>query len=102
MYSRRALTRVEIKEDVWVYWRCNGRDDLSRIRDLSLNGLFIQTRRPKADTGVKTHVEFLVQEGCIRADAIVRHVEPGSGLGLKFIDIVDRSHLRALINRLRS
>ena len=48
-------------------------------------------------------IDFLVQEGQIRADAVVRHVEPSSGLGLKFTRMpdADRTRLGMLITRLR-
>src|ERR1700682_6610751 len=81
--GRRFSARVESPEDVWVYWRCGGRDDTSRVRNLSLGGLFIETRTPKV-VGAKTQVEFLVQEGQIRTDAVVRPVNPGGGVGLTF------------------
>jgi len=70
--------------------------------DLSIGGLFIQTVRPKR-IGSTTNLHFLVQEGQIRADAIVRHVKPGSGLGLKFkaVNEKDGPNLAALIKRLR-
>ena len=44
-----------------------------------------------------------VQEGQIRADAVVRHVKPGGGLGLKFqaVSEKDRPNLAALMKRLR-
>src|SRR5258707_467973 len=31
-------------QDVWVCWNCNGREDVSLVRDLSLGGLFLLTR----------------------------------------------------------
>jgi hypothetical protein len=49
-------------------------------------------------------LDFLVQEGQIRAEAIVKRAEPGQGLGLKFtaVNNDDRSHLAGLLNRLRN
>jgi hypothetical protein len=90
-------------QEVWVCWNCNGRDDISRVRDLSLGGLFLETRRHRA-VGVATKVDFLVSEGPIRADAIVRHVAAGRGLGLKFTSVTeqDRRKFAALMRRLRS
>jgi PilZ domain len=90
-------------DSVWVYWQCNGRDDVSRVRDLSMGGLFIETEKPRP-IGVTSSLNFLVQEGQIRADAVVRHAEAGTGIGLKFVAIseVDRPHLAALLMRLRS
>jgi hypothetical protein len=88
---------------VWVFWSYAGRDYLSRIRDLSVGGLFIQTDENNP-VGVTANLHFLVQEGQIRAEAIVRHARKGDGLGLKFTAVSDpdRPHLAALMNRLRS
>ena len=68
-----------------------------------MGGLFIETPKPKA-TGGATELDFLVQEGQIRAEAIVRHAKAETGLGLKFITVRenDRSRLAALLSRLRS
>jgi|SRR5271165_6718538 len=101
--TRRLNSRVDSGKSVWVYWECNGDRDLSRVRDLSVGGLFIETPRIKR-LGATTNLHFLVQEGQIRADAEVRHVKPGSGLGLKFkaVSEKDRPNLAALMRRLRS
>ena len=101
--SRRLSSRVQIADGVWVFWKCNsGHEELSRVLDLSLKGLFVETPKVKPP-GINTKLHFLVEEGQIRADAIVRHVRPGSGMGMKFsaISEQDRPHLAALINRLR-
>src|SRR5580693_5312512 len=103
-YSRRALTRFRASEDVWVCWRCNGRDDVSRVLDISIDGLFIQTPHLKVKEGMPAKLDFLVQEGSIKAEAVVRHVKGGSGLGLRFLAVADedRQRLKALLRRLRS
>jgi hypothetical protein len=102
-HSRRFNSRVETHECVWVDWRCAGREDVSRIRNMSLGGLFLETHR-LGGVGSTVKLEFLVQEGQIRADTIVRRVEPGRGLALKFTAVSeeDRPRLEALIRRLRS
>jgi hypothetical protein len=53
--------------------------------------------------GAKTSVHFLVEEGQIRAEAVVRHVKPGRGLGLEFTAVheEDRPRLADLMKRLR-
>jgi PilZ domain len=103
-YSRRALTRLRASEEIWVCWRCNGRDDVSRVLDISIDGLFIQTPHLKVKEGMPAKLDFLVQEGSIKADAVVRHVKGGSGLGLRFLAVADedRQRLKALLRRLRS
>ena len=101
--SRRFNSRTEAPGDVWVYWRCNERDETARVRDVSLGGLFVETAKPRA-VGLTAKVDFLVQEGQIRADAVVRHVEPGRGLGLKLTAVSDgdRPHFIALLSRIRT
>ena len=99
--SRRVNARLVVAQDVWVCWHSNGRDDVARVRDMSLGGLFLQTpaQRP---VGASTKLDFLVSEGQIRADAVIRHVGRG-GLGLKFTAVTDadRPRLAALLRRLR-
>ena len=101
-FSRRRTSRVDTREGVSVYWRCNGRDDISVVRDLSFGGLFIKTQTARP-AGAAAKIEFLVEEGQIRADALVRHVEPAIGLGLRFTAMPegDRSRLGMLVTRLR-
>jgi hypothetical protein len=93
---------METMADVWVYWSCQGKDDVSRVCDLSLGGLCLSTPVP-APVGSKARVDFLVQEGQIRTEAVVRHFVPGGGLGLKFTAITDTDcpQLVALLNRIR-
>jgi len=53
--------------------------------------------------GAKTYLHFLVEEGQIRAEAVVRHEKPGRGLGLEFTAVreEDRGRLADLLKRLR-
>jgi hypothetical protein len=68
---------------------------------LSLGGLFVETAKPTA-VGASVKLYFLVQEGQIGIEAVVRHVKSG-GLGLKFSAMgdADQKRLKALITRLR-
>lgn len=78
-------------------------DDVSQVRNLSVGGLFLATEKPRTE-GAKVKLEFLVQEGQIRAEAMVQRSEPLRGLGLKFTAITqeDRHRLAALLARLRN
>jgi len=93
--------RLHAATDVWVYWECDRLREVSHVRDLSMAGLFIETRRsrPKGDL---VHVHFLVAEGQIRVDGIVVRAQP-NGLGLKFQSITkeDIPQLTGLIDRMR-
>ena len=101
-HSKRFSSRVVTPGDVYVYWSSAGYNDTSRVRDLSSGGLFVRTRKPRS-VGAKTNLYFLVEEGQIRAEAVVRRVEPGRGLGLQFTAVreEDRRHLADLMKRLR-
>ena len=101
LYSRRLISRAETHEDVWVCWRCAGREDVSRVCDLSVGGLFLSTPIPRP-LGAKAKLDFLVPEGQIRAEALVQHLIPNGGVGLKFIAITDQDcpRLVALMNRI--
>jgi hypothetical protein len=52
---------------------------------------------------MSAELDFLVQEGQIRAEAVVRHAEPGRGIGLRFTAVrnEDRLRLAKLMKRLR-
>jgi hypothetical protein len=52
-------------------------------RNFSLGGLFVETSKSNG-VGSTTTLDFLVREGQIRVDAVVRRVKPSRGLGLKF------------------
>jgi hypothetical protein len=91
--GRRRSLRVETPQGVWVYWGCGGRDNTSRVQNLSLGGLFIKTQKPIV-AGAKTQLDFLVKEGQIRADAIVQYVIPDRGVGLRFTAVSEEARLR--------
>jgi PilZ domain len=98
----------DIWDDVWVYWEAmSGREssrsrDVSKVKDLSPSGLFIETRAKKND-GDLLNLHFLVQEGQIRAEAVVKHSATGRGLGVKIKSLMaqDAPHLHRLLTRLR-
>jgi hypothetical protein len=98
-------SRVEVADGVWVYWRCNGREDVSRVRNLSIAGLYIETSTIRL-VGIKANLDFLVQEGQIRAEAVTCHSadRERKGVGLRFTALseADRANFAALLIRLRS
>lgn len=98
--ARRLHNRVETRQGVWVYWGCEKLEDTSRVRDLGMGGLFVATQKALA-VGARLELDFLVQEGAIRAAATVRHTKPGRGMGLKFTSVrsEDLQHLAKLVDR---
>lgn len=102
-YTRRVTPRTEASEDVYAFWYCNGRGNLSRVRNLNLGGIFVEAPIPK-DLGAPVELYLLVPEGQIHAKAVVRHMEPNEGLGLKIMAFREKDRLRfgALMKRLYS
>lgn len=102
LYSRRFSARVELRDLVCVYWSCGGKEDISPIRDVSTGGLFLQTTSHR-DVGAIAKLDFLVPEGQIRAEAVIKRVEPGRGLGMKFTAVreEDRYRLAEFLRRHR-
>lgn len=103
LYARRKTPRVDTPEGVWVYWRYAGRDDTSRVRNVGTGGLFIETEQ-RAVSGANIRIDFLVQEGQVRVEGVIKHVDPGKGVGVKFTAVKesDGSALAALLRRLNS
>jgi c-di-GMP-binding flagellar brake protein YcgR len=98
--GRRHYKRVDPRQAAWVYWSYEKLEDTARVRDLSLGGLFVATQET-LPVGATLRLDFLVQEGAIRAAGVVRHAEPGRGMGLKFTSVrgEDLQHLVELVNR---
>lgn len=99
---RRSHSRVEASVNVYIFWRSDGREDVAKVKNLSFSGIFIETEKSK-DPGDTAELHFLVQEGQIRADAVVRRAKPGYGLGLRLMAVHnnDRRRLAELMKRLR-
>lgn len=93
---------MEASVNVYIFWSSDGREDVAIVKNLSFSGLFIETEKSK-DPGDAAELHFLVQEGQIRADAVVRRAKPGYGLGLRLMAVHndDRCRLAELMKRLR-
>ena len=101
LHSRRHHKRVETPQGVWAIWHCGRTEDTSRVKDLSVGGLFIETRKV-CPIGATVELHFLVQDGEIRANATVRYVKAGSGLGLQFKTVrgEDQARFATMVKRL--
>jgi hypothetical protein len=60
--SRRHYPRVETPSGVWVYWNCKGREDTSRVRDLSMGGLFVETEKARDVAARRSGLTFLFRK----------------------------------------
>ena len=102
LHLRRNYSRVEASLNVYIFWRSDGREDLAKVKNLSFSGLLVGMEKSK-DPGDAAELHFLVQEGQIRADAVVRRAKRGHGLGLRLMAVHnnDRRRLAELMKRLR-
>ncbi len=96
----RRYSRISTPKGVWVAWQDGGRQEVSRVLDLNLGGLFVTTEHPSA-IGAAITVLLSVPEGEIRARAVIRNVS-AKGMGVEFVELreQDSARLQRLIIRL--
>jgi PilZ domain len=101
LQSRRKHKRVDNPPGVSVYWRCGRSEDTSRVRDISVSGIFIETQKT-LPIDATVELNFLVEDGGIVAKAAVRYVLPGVGVGSQFENIrtEDQVHFVAMMKRI--
>jgi PilZ domain len=99
--SNRRFPRIPTPKGVWVSWQSDGQQNVSRVRDLNIGGLFIDTANPPA-VGSSITLLFSVPEGEIRSSALVRNAIPGEGMGVQFVAMTQEHavRLQTLFSRL--
>jgi hypothetical protein len=98
--GERRHQRISLPNGMVVTWYGGGDQQESRVKTLSLGGLFLSGRAKPVGTELK--LIFQVPDGMVFADAIVRNNVPGEGMGVEFTKInpQDRALLERLLNRL--
>src|SRR5271170_646855 len=94
--KRRRYPRIKVPSGMFVGWKSPGHHTVSRMQELGLGGVFVYTPKP-ATSGSTIELLFDVPTGEVRARATVRHVRPGVGMGLQFIQM--RPEDRARLHR---
>ena len=89
----RRHQRVSTPKGVWVAWQNDKHQNVSRVRDLNIGGMFIATPTP-LPVGTDLPVLMSVPEGEIRGKATVRSVVAGEGMGVQFTEISAESQAR--------
>jgi hypothetical protein len=99
--SKRRYQRVPTPKGLWVAWQHNNSQEVSRVRDLNVGGLFVSTAAA-VPLGAIIQILLSVPEGEIKGQAVVRNVMPGEGLGIEFKDLnaQDADRLERLVARL--
>jgi len=89
----RRHQRVTTPKGVWVAWQNDKQQQVSRVRDLNVGGMFIATPTP-LPLGTVLPVLLSVPEGEIRAKATVRNVVAGEGMGVEVTEISLENEMR--------
>jgi hypothetical protein len=99
----RRHPRVKSPKGLFVAWETGSRRSVSRLETLSLGGVFIHTPEPPP-IGSTINILLDMQNGDVRARAIVRRIAPSKGMGIEFISMTpeDRARLNKQLQRLMS
>ena len=99
--ENRRTARIAVPKGLWVAWQADRGRNVSRVRDLSAGGVFIQT--PLAvPIGAEIELLFALLEGETRVTGIVRYADGKNGIGVEFTDMgaADRARVQELLRRL--
>jgi PilZ domain len=97
----RRHERISLPKGMTVAWYGGGQQQISRVKTLSLGGLFVCG--PDAPPlGSELKLVFQVPGGMVQADAVVRNIVPGEGMGIEFTSMnpADKALLESLLKRL--
>jgi Tfp pilus assembly protein PilZ len=99
----RRHQRIATPKGVWVAWQGGKQQNVSRVRDLNVGGLFIATPTTLPLGSVVT-ILLSVPEGEIRSRATVRNIVAAEGMGVQFTEITpqDQERVEKLVSRLLS
>lgn len=82
--NRRRYGRKESLRELSVVWHRGGKKFISRVRDLSLGGAFLEVADPPPQ-GTTLTLVFPISGKVARARAIVCRSLPGEGMGIEFV-----------------
>jgi hypothetical protein len=97
----RRYQRISLPKGMVVAWYGGGQQQASRAQTLGMGGLFLSgSTTPPIGKDLK--LLFEVPGGMVQADAVVRNIAPGEGMGVEFTKInpQDRILLERLLSRL--
>jgi hypothetical protein len=99
--KKRKYARISLPKGMRVAWHGADLQLFSRVRTLGRGGLFIAVPNPPP-VGTKLSLAFEVPGGNVQAEAIVRNIVRGEGMGVEFtkLRLKDRILLEQLLKRL--
>jgi PilZ domain len=97
----RRHKRISLPQGMTVTWYGNGQQQVSRVKTLSAGGLFLCG---SVTLRVDSHLTlvFEVPGGMVLAEAVVRNIVAGEGMGVEFIKMNPETRvlLEGLLTRL--
>jgi PilZ domain len=96
----RRYQRISLPKGMDVTWYGAGDQQVSRVKTIGMGGLFLAGRVKPVGTSLK--LIFQIPGGMVFADAVVRSIVPGDGMGIEFTKISpqDQVLLAQLLGRL--
>jgi hypothetical protein len=97
----RRHPRICLPQGMSVTWYGSGQQQVSRVKTLGMGGLFL-CGSITLRVGTDLTLVFEVPGGVVLADAVVRNIVPGEGMGVEFTKMnpQGRALLEGLLTRL--
>jgi len=97
----RRHQRISLPKGMSVTWYGGGQQQVSRVKTLSMGGVFL-CGSITLRVGTDLTLVFEVPGGMILAEAVVRNIVPGEGMGVEFTKMNPQSQalLEELLTRL--
>ena len=101
VYGRRRFERIALPKGLDAAWYGGGDQQVSQVKNLGMGGMFLAASHARV-IGTTLKLVFMVPNGIVQAEGIVRNVVPGEGMGVEFTKMgpQDQALLEALLTRL--
>ena len=93
----RRYQRISLPKGMSVAWYGGGDQQVSRVKTLGTGGVFLSGPHVRP-VGTNLTLLFEVPGGFVHAEAVVRNVSPGEGMGVEFTNVGPQA--RALLDEL--
>jgi hypothetical protein len=96
----RRYERISLPKGMSATWYGSGQQQVSRVKTLSMGGMFLGGSTLRV--GSELTVVFEVPGGIVMAEAVVRNIVAGEGMGVEFtkMNTQSRALLEELLTRL--
>lgn len=97
----RRYERISLPKGMTVAWYGGGDSQVSRVATLGMGGMFLAAPAVR-QVGTTLTLLFEVPGGFFQAEAVVRSIKPGEGMGVEFTKVGPQAQalLEGLLKRL--